>query len=555
MCHDGTATGMVACTPTLTENFDKGVLNSALWSNSYTSFETFNNDRPVWMPDTFDFIPGGGLRIRADNRVITFPNGIPGGGNNECAPNYSTTKCFTSGAIATQGAFSQAYGYFEISTQLYPGPGVFPAFWMEPEAAYPDSNTLPTTAGPAISEIDIFEFNTTYMDNAWFGLSGTNGHTLLGEYSYDTGLTSFNPTTGYHTYGLAWTPGTLTFYRDGTEVSTYSTGSQVVTPMYLMVDADLGGPGGAPTSSTVFPQFMDVAYVHAYQYIGEQPGVADGIDWGRAQVSNQTVNPGDTITMTQKIINDSIFTLGGTVAGDGPHIGVSVEDYMHQISYNTGASSVFNIPSPIAPGVTVPMTYNYTVPTTLSPGVYNVNWGATETPAFGYTIYSGAGASSRFTLVSQAKQNLSSLNFTPIAGKPFSGNVTYGNGGLSMQLQGNMWEAAPLSYTVDAATMLEFDFSSTGTADTYAIGLFPNNNYGQSAAQRYLFQFAGGVPLGVQSFNHYLNTDGTTHYMIPIGNYYYGAMSNLVLVSSSSALTANATFNNVRIYDVTTTMY
>jgi len=554
MCHDGTATGMVACTATFTENFDKGYLDPAVWSNSYDSFETFNSDRPVWMPDTFDFIPGGGLRIRADNRVITFPNGIPDY-TDECAPNYSTTKCFTSGAITTQGSFSQAYGYFEISTQLYPGPGVFPAFWMVPETSYPDSTTLPTTPGPAISEIDIMEFNTTYLDNAWFGQSGSNGHASLGEYSYDTGLTTFNPTTGYHTYGMAWTPTTLSFYYDGTLSKSYSTGSQVGVPMYLLVDADLGGPGGAPTSSTVFPQFMNVAYVHAFQYQNEQAGMNNGVDFGRARISQETINAGDTLTFTSSFINNSIYTLGGTVTGDGPHIGVSVEDYMHQNSYLTGTPSVYNISAPMAPGATVPLSLTWTTPTSLPAGVYAVNWGATVSPSFGYTIQEALGSPSRFTVVTNPLLNLMSLNFKPVSSKPYSGNVTYSNGGLTMELAGNMWQAASYTYTVLPATMLEFDFSSTGTADTYAIGLFPSANYTQTAAQRYLFQFAGGVPLGQQSFDHYLNSDGTTHYRIPIGDYYTGSMSDLVIASSSGALTANATFSNVRIYELPTTLY
>jgi hypothetical protein len=545
---------MVPCTTTFSDNFSKGYLDQTLWADSYTT-STYANDRPVWMPDTFDFIPGGGLRMRADNRVITFPNGVPGGGNNECAPNYSTTKCYTAGAINTQGAFSQAYGYFEIYTQLYTGPGVFPSFWMLPQGAFP-AGSIPSAAGAPISEIDVFEFNTTYMDNGWFGLSGTNVHKSLGGYNYDQGRAQFDPSAGYHKYGMAWTPTALSFYLDDVLLNTTSTVGQLAVPMYLLVDADLGGPGGAPTSSTVFPQYMNIGYVHAYQYVGEQSATTIPFTWGGTTISSQTVNPGDTITFSSSLVNNSAYSLGGTATGAGPHINVSISDYMNQLNYLTGPTSAFNVPAPMAAGSTYPYTYSFTVPpvATMPYGVYDVKFSAITTPAFGYTLYSG-GASTRFSVVSQPLQNLQALNFHSVTGKPYSGSVIYGNSGKSIQLKGNMWQTALLPYTVLPATMLEFDFSATGSADSYALGLFPGSNYSQTAAQKYLFQFAGGVPIGIQSFNHYQNADGTTHYSIPIGDYYNGSMTNLVLLSTSSALTANATFNNIRIYEIPTTLY
>jgi beta-glucanase (GH16 family) len=545
---------MVACSLTFSDNFNNGYLDQTKWSNSYTDFSTWAGDRPTWMPDTFDFIPGGGLRIRADNRTINFPNGGVSG-NSQCDNGYDSVKCYTSGAITTHGAFSQAYGYFETSAQLYPGPGVFPAFWMLTEGPFP-AGAIPSATGDPISEIDIFEFNTSYLDFNWFGHVGSNSHVSLGYLDYDSGLTAFNPSTAYHKYAMAWTPTLVSLYVDDVLMFTSSTVGQLVSPMYLILDADLGGPGGAPSTSTPFPQFMNVAYVHAYQYQGETAGIPPALDWGKTTVSQQTVNPGDTITFSSSFINNTTYTMGGTVTGEGPHIGISITDYLNQIQYLTGTASVFNIPSPMAPGAVYPYTFTYTIPaeTTLPYGVYNVHWGATTTPAMGYSVYSG-GASTRITVVPQTLENLQSLNFKAVSGKPFSGSVSYGNNGLSMQMTGNMWQVAPLSYTILPATMLEFDFSSTGNEDVAAIGLFPGSNYSQTAAQKYLFEFAGNTTLGVQSFNHYQNANGTTHYMIPIGNYYTGSATNLVLVSSSSALTANATFNNIRIYETPTTLY
>jgi hypothetical protein len=105
------------------------------------------------------------------------------------------------------------------------------------------------------------------------------------------------------------------------------------------------------------------------------------------------------------------------------------------------------------------------------------------------------------------------------------------------------------SYTTTYYTMLEFDFSSTGTADEYAVGLFPSSAYSQAG----LFQLGGGITnLGInQTYNTYVNADGTIHYMIPIGKYMTSGtmLTNLLLLSASSAGTANARFNKIRVYD------
>ena len=65
-------------------------------------------------------------------------------------------------------------------------------------------------------------------------------------------------TSGWHTYGLLWEPGSLTWYLDGQVVYTF-TGSEVPSqPMYFLANLAIDGPA-APSSS------FDIQSVQIYQ--------------------------------------------------------------------------------------------------------------------------------------------------------------------------------------------------------------------------------------------------------------------------------------------------
>jgi len=83
--------------------------------------------------------------------------------------------------------------------------------------------------------------------------------------NWSYGLT---PTTGWHKYGVLWSPGRITFTTDGAPTYTI-TGDQVPTkPMYIVLNSgtwansDRGGP---PDATTPFPNFFDIDYVRVYR--------------------------------------------------------------------------------------------------------------------------------------------------------------------------------------------------------------------------------------------------------------------------------------------------
>jgi serralysin len=75
-----------------------------------------------------------------------------------------------------------------------------------------------------------------------------------------------NTSTGYHTYGVLWTPQTLTFYVDGQKMFSTPTPADYNQPMYMLMDLAVGGSWpGSPNSSTNWSQAnMNVDYVRAY---------------------------------------------------------------------------------------------------------------------------------------------------------------------------------------------------------------------------------------------------------------------------------------------------
>jgi beta-glucanase (GH16 family) len=150
---------------------------------------------------------------------------------------------YSSGMLNTLGSFEQKYGYFEIRAEMPTAVGTWPAFWMM---------THPFT--PKV-EADIFEglAATPHIDyRRAFGGDQTLYDNVL---KLETG--------GFHTYGLLWTPTTVTFYYDGFAVLQGPTPANWTEPMAMILNMAVGGWGGNPDPS-MFPATLKVDYVKAW---------------------------------------------------------------------------------------------------------------------------------------------------------------------------------------------------------------------------------------------------------------------------------------------------
>jgi len=160
---------------------------------------------------------------------------------------------YLSGALTTYNKFKMRYGYVEIRAKLPKGRGLWSAFWLLHNK---DNDRRP--------EIDVVEYigsepnkiyNTYHYYENW-NLRSTPSYEVPGtDYSQD-----------FHTYGVQWEPGKLTWYVDGQPRNTHHDGNVAWEDMYLLVNLAVGGwwPGD-PDGSTQFPARFKIDYIRAYQ--------------------------------------------------------------------------------------------------------------------------------------------------------------------------------------------------------------------------------------------------------------------------------------------------
>jgi beta-glucanase (GH16 family) len=198
--------------------------------------------------------------VSVNNGLLTITDYTSGGAN------YT-------GAIATDTTFLPTYGYFEAKIEFNGASGVDQDFWL---MSLDDKGT--GTAAANGTEMDIAENRATpdnnyYTDNAvhWNGYGPDEQHA-----SHYFNSTQFGPPTGFHTYGLEWTPTSMTFFLDGQPIWDGGSGGVSQHPEYIILSSDVhndtwtglapaDGYGDLGTSTTT----MEVAYVRAYQLVPE----------------------------------------------------------------------------------------------------------------------------------------------------------------------------------------------------------------------------------------------------------------------------------------------
>jgi beta-glucanase (GH16 family) len=150
---------------------------------------------------------------------------------------------YASGMVNSDGKFEFTYGFMEARIRL-PGRGGlitnWPAFWADGQN------------WPQDGEIDVVE-----------GLSG--GHACWhfhGTGGNPGGCTPGASTSGWHTFGADWEPGSITYYYDG-RVAGKITSGVTSAPMYLILNYATSDHDGGPVQ---VPATMRVDYVRVWQH-------------------------------------------------------------------------------------------------------------------------------------------------------------------------------------------------------------------------------------------------------------------------------------------------
>jgi beta-glucanase (GH16 family) len=159
------------------------------------------------------------------------------------------------------------YGTVEVRAKLPGGTGIWPAIWMlgfEWQASQPGTANTPGNMWPHAGwcEIDIAEFwqNARNQVNCTVHFETPGG---LHEQALP-----FDATTRYMIYRLDWGKDSLVWSvdaEDGAGVRTLRTvtgaGNVPDVPMYLVINAAIGGTGGGTPSPSTFPQTFSVDWV------------------------------------------------------------------------------------------------------------------------------------------------------------------------------------------------------------------------------------------------------------------------------------------------------
>jgi len=183
-------------------------------------------------------------------------------------------KCsWSSGKMTTKGKAGFTYGYLEARVKGPAGNGNWPAFWMLGTDIY-------TNPWPRSGEIDIYEVlgsaQTTNWGTAHFADAGGGHIQGPGANTWNTGT---NTTQTFHTYGILWKPGSITWYFDGAAKGTArasdyptsqwpfgKTASDTPT-FYAILNNAMGGAGGG-IDSNMNSSTMTVDYVRYYSVDG-----------------------------------------------------------------------------------------------------------------------------------------------------------------------------------------------------------------------------------------------------------------------------------------------
>lgn len=181
---------------------------------------------------------------------------------------------FTSGQVDGFGKWTQCYGYFEARMKWPQIIGLFPAFWM-----MPDRDIHGKTDDQSIwnrnstkwrgMEFDIMEYIASWNPGRynvalhWDGY-GDLHKTAGNEHIY------FGPTPdGWHTFGMLWEPGKVTWYCDGIKKAEWADERVGAIPAYFILSHQLGGWGISEDqkkpAADQLPATVEVDYVRAWQ--------------------------------------------------------------------------------------------------------------------------------------------------------------------------------------------------------------------------------------------------------------------------------------------------
>jgi beta-glucanase (GH16 family) len=174
---------------------------------------------------------------------------------------YAEAPKYTSGIITSYDAFKFVNGYAEIRAKVPSGDGLWPAFWLL-NAYYVGS----------LPEIDVMEILGEDPTRAYhtFHRSDVDGSPVSDQYTSESTTPIAGYSDGFHTYGVRWQPGKITWYVDGQVVDTFEetdpTKNDAYQLMYVIANLAVGGQFNTlPVDDSAIPAEFVIDYIRVYQ--------------------------------------------------------------------------------------------------------------------------------------------------------------------------------------------------------------------------------------------------------------------------------------------------
>jgi beta-glucanase (GH16 family) len=159
------------------------------------------------------------------------------------------------------------YGYFEATAEVPAGKGTWPAFWMLGDRLRRKGKE--NLGWPKCGEIDIMEQVGADPKKIHFSLHTDKYNWMRKEQR--TKVVELADPTGFHTYGLNWTPRFIDFYLDGKSVYRVEKTENTIEAwpfddqFYIILNLAIGGMMGGPIDDHVFPCRYRIKSVRVYQ--------------------------------------------------------------------------------------------------------------------------------------------------------------------------------------------------------------------------------------------------------------------------------------------------
>jgi len=165
----------------------------------------------------------------------------------------ANSQGWLSGALTTYQHFAMTYGYVEMRAKMPRGKGMWPAFWLLHERN--------TERRPEIDVVELLggDTDTVYQTYHWY-----ENYSLRSTPSFRVQRADYAD--GFHTYGVRWEPGKVTWYVDGLETNRFSSDKVSSESMYLLLNLAVGGNwAGQPDGSTPDKVDYTIDYIRAYR--------------------------------------------------------------------------------------------------------------------------------------------------------------------------------------------------------------------------------------------------------------------------------------------------